>query len=90
LGLVIPGALLILLTALLDRQVMTGHPRPFPPPRTVEGKDGYFIIRDNNGQALAYVYFEDEPTASGGQTPHPRRGAADRSEHCQAARAIAR
>jgi hypothetical protein len=24
------------------------------------GQDG-FIVRDKNGQALAYVYFEDEP-----------------------------
>jgi hypothetical protein len=36
-------------------------PRRFPPPWTVEDKDACFIVRDNNGQALAYVYFEDEP-----------------------------
>ena len=35
-------------------------PRRFPPPWTVEDKDACFIVRDNNGQALAYVYFEDE------------------------------
>jgi hypothetical protein len=34
-------------------------PRRFPPPR--RGDDACFIIRDRNGQALAYVYFEDEP-----------------------------
>jgi hypothetical protein len=31
-------------------------PRRFPPPWTVEDKDACFIVRDNNGQALAYVY----------------------------------
>jgi hypothetical protein len=36
-------------------------PRRFPPPWTVVDKDACFIVRDNNGQALAYVYFEDEP-----------------------------
>jgi len=35
--------------------------RRFPPPWTVEETDACFIIRDHNGQALAYVYFEDEP-----------------------------
>jgi hypothetical protein len=37
---------------------MTEHPRPFPPPWTVENKDAYFIVRDRDGQALAYVYAE--------------------------------
>ena len=35
--------------------------RRFPPPWTVEETDACFIVRDANGQALAYVYFEDEP-----------------------------
>ena len=35
--------------------------RRFPPPWTVEETDACFIVRDHNGQALAYVYFEDEP-----------------------------
>jgi hypothetical protein len=36
---------------------------------------GAFIIRDANGQALAYVYFEDEPGRRlSGQATHPRRG----------------
>ena len=26
-----------------------------------EETDACFIVRDNNGQALAYVYFEEEP-----------------------------
>ena len=36
--------------------------RRFPPPLSVEEyNDACFILRDHNGQALAYVYFEDEP-----------------------------
>ena len=35
--------------------------RRFPPPWTIEETDACFIVRDANGQALAYVYFEEEP-----------------------------
>jgi hypothetical protein len=38
------------------------HERRFPPPWTkTEETDACFIVRDANGQALAYVYFEEEP-----------------------------
>src|SRR5262249_9746997 len=33
----------------------------FPPPWSVEEQDACFVVRDHNGQQLAYVYFEDEP-----------------------------
>jgi hypothetical protein len=36
-------------------------PRRFPPPWTAEEIDACSIARDANGQALAYVYFEEEP-----------------------------
>jgi len=36
-------------------------PRPFPPRWSIEETDACFIVRDHNGQQLAYVYFEDEP-----------------------------
>jgi hypothetical protein len=36
-------------------------PRRFPPPWSAEETDACFIVRDANGQALAYVYFEEEP-----------------------------
>ena len=36
-------------------------PRRFPPPWSVEEQEACFVVRDHNGQALAYVYFEDEP-----------------------------
>jgi len=39
-------------------------PRRFPPPWTVEDKDTYFIVRDHNGQDLAYVYAEDKRTGA--------------------------
>ena len=35
--------------------------RHFPPPWTVEDTDACYVVRDHNGQALAYVYFEEEP-----------------------------
>jgi hypothetical protein len=34
--------------------------RRFPPPWTVDETDPCFMVRDQNGQALAYVYCEDE------------------------------
>ena len=35
--------------------------RRFPPPWSVEEQVVCFVVRDHNGQQLAYVYFEDEP-----------------------------
>jgi len=35
--------------------------RRFPPPWSAEETDACFIVRDANGQALAYVYFDEEP-----------------------------
>jgi hypothetical protein len=34
--------------------------RRFPPLWTVEEQEACFTVRDRGGQALAYVYFEDE------------------------------
>jgi hypothetical protein len=34
--------------------------RHFPPPWSVEDTVGCFIVLDHNGQALAYVYYEEE------------------------------
>jgi hypothetical protein len=36
-------------------------PRRFLPPWSVEQQESCFVVRDHNGQALAYVYFEEEP-----------------------------
>jgi hypothetical protein len=35
--------------------------RRFPPPWAVEELDACFVVRDANGQALSYVYYENEP-----------------------------
>jgi hypothetical protein len=40
---------------------VTDDRRRFPPPWTVEETQPCFIVRDHNGQALAFVYCEDEP-----------------------------
>jgi len=34
--------------------------RRFPPPWSVDEQEACFTVRDASGQALAYVYFEDE------------------------------
>ena len=59
--------------------------RRFPPPWSVEETDACFIVRDANGQALAYVYFEEERDGAAarwrlklgfpgeGQSSHARR-----------------
>jgi hypothetical protein len=35
--------------------------RPFPPPSTIEDNGACYIVKDRNAQALAYVYYENEP-----------------------------
>ncbi len=35
--------------------------RRLPPPWSTEDNGACFIVRDHNGQALAYVYFEEGP-----------------------------
>ena len=38
------------------------EPRRFPPPWSIEEhNDACFIVKDRRGQALACVYFENEP-----------------------------
>jgi hypothetical protein len=34
--------------------------RRFPPPWSIEEQSACFVVSDHNGQALAYVYFEDK------------------------------
>jgi hypothetical protein len=35
--------------------------RRFPPPWYIDETGACFIVRDKNGRALAYIYFEEEP-----------------------------
>jgi hypothetical protein len=35
--------------------------RRFPPPWSIEELDACYVVRDHDGQQLAYVYFEEEP-----------------------------
>jgi hypothetical protein len=39
---------------------MPASPR-FPPPWSIEERQACFIVKNGNGQTLAYVYFEEEP-----------------------------
>jgi hypothetical protein len=36
-------------------------PRRFPQPWSIEERQESFVVKDANGQQLAYLYFEDEP-----------------------------
>ncbi len=48
--------------------------RRFPPPWMIdEANNACFIVRDNTGQALAYVYFEDEPGRRSAAGPPPEK-----------------
>jgi hypothetical protein len=36
-------------------------PRRFPAPWSAEVQPNYYVVRDADGQQLAYVYYENEP-----------------------------
>jgi hypothetical protein len=69
---------------------MPDEVRRFPPPWDIEEFDrSCFIVRDNSGKALAYVYFEQEPgrrTASNLLTRDEARRIA--RQYCEAAWAV--
>jgi hypothetical protein len=44
--------------------------RRFPPPWSVEEGETYFVVKDNDGQALADVHFDDP--RFGTQAAHPQ------------------
>jgi len=43
------------------KRAMPEPERHFLPPWSVEELDSCFVVKDRNGQALAYMYFEKEP-----------------------------
>ncbi|MGC1234270.1 MAG: hypothetical protein WA838_06320 [Xanthobacteraceae bacterium] len=53
------------------------HARRFPPPWSVEEKEAWFCVRDQNGQQVAYVYFDDPRAAAKPLTRDERRIAAN-------------
>jgi hypothetical protein len=68
---------------------MPGH--RFPAPWSSEEHAAHFVVRDNNGQAIAYVYYENKAgRRSAAKLLTKRRGAPDRCKYCQAARPIAK
>jgi hypothetical protein len=36
-------------------------PRHFPPPWSAELQPNYYVVRDANGQQIAYVYYSNDP-----------------------------
>ena len=69
---------------------MSATSRRFPPPRSIEEHQESFIVRDANGQQLAYLCFEDEPQRQMSMKRLSRDEAvSDRGEHCQGAKRAA-
>ena len=40
---------------------MPFSPRHFPPPWSAELQPNYYVIRDADGQQIAYIYYSNEP-----------------------------
>ena len=36
-------------------------PRHFPPPWSAEVQPNYYVVRDADGQQIAYVYYSNDP-----------------------------
>ena len=51
----------LIVCILLCREGAAMTERRFPPPWTAEVTPNCFIVRDANGQALSYIYYESEP-----------------------------
>ena len=40
---------------------MPSSPRNFPPPWSAEVQPNYYVVRDADGQQIAYVYYSNDP-----------------------------
>jgi hypothetical protein len=63
---------------------MADASRRFPPPWRADKISGGYVVRDANGQAIAYIYSRDNE-AEAQQAKVRRRGAAHRHQHRAAA-----
>jgi hypothetical protein len=55
--------------------------QPTPSPSwSVEDTGAGFIVKDDSGQKLGYVYYEEAGSANAGQDAHRRRAAAYRAK----------
>ena len=44
-----------------DYHVMPSSPRRFPAPWSAEVQPNYYVVRDAEGQQIAYVYYSNDP-----------------------------
>jgi hypothetical protein len=64
---------------------MPSSPRRFPAPWSAEVQPNYYVVRDADGQQIAYIYYECEP----GRRSAAKLLTKDCDEHRQAAGASA-
>ncbi len=57
----IAGGRLLLYAQERTTQSLAVAERRFPPPWSVEDIGAAFVVKENSGQKLAYVYYEEEP-----------------------------
>jgi hypothetical protein len=56
-------------------------PRRFPAPWSAEVQPNYYVVRDADGQQIAYVYFENEPGRRSAAKLLTKDGLADANNH---------
>jgi hypothetical protein len=64
--------------------------RRFPPPWSIDALAECFIVRDANGQGLAYVYFDEDSHRRSKPEAEHGRSAAHRRQYGQAAGPLSR
>jgi hypothetical protein len=46
------------------KHILAMHNRRFPPLWSAELQPNYYVVRDANGQQIAYIYYSNEPNSS--------------------------